>query len=81
MAVRSFGGVLDDVPPGLRDREICLAAVSDFGQALKDVPLELRDLEMCLEAYKSYPMMALEHIPEHLRPEVLRAAQEAGSGR
>jgi hypothetical protein len=80
MAVRFFGAVLDDVPTGLRDREICLAAVSDFGEALKDVPPELRDLEMCLVAYMSYSTLALEHIPEHLRPEVLRAAQEAASG-
>ena len=79
--VRRQSRYLQYVPEPMRDREMCLAAVSQNGQALSKVPEHLRqDREICLAAMRTAGDL-LRIVPDHLRDVEMVATAIASNGR
>lgn len=64
--LKNNGLLITDIPMYLRDKDICLVAVSKDGSNLTHVPLSLRTKELCLVALKTCGT-ALYFCPENLK--------------
>ena len=73
-ALRQGVKTWEQIPDAMLSEEACAEHVREAGWRLADVPTPWRTVAVCAAAMQAHAS-ALQHVPDHLQPQVLQAAQ------